>query len=587
MTCRTKKSYIILGLIVFFVTNNTILFSVFGGSRVGSGAGWVSFWNGGGIEPGSTLFSFLTIQKPYDDQFVDATSSSGASSMTIKFSEENLNNPNNVIHLRHVLNPFVMTQEGNNHGNLTTTEDYDPLGLEQRVAFTSIQRELEQCSHPRHDNNTKNRLGSSLGLQSTSKTHHDSSTRCYSKRHGITLSIEVICATYESDRGVLQQLLSGKPCHKFVLLEKSTQELYPHLQPPRDLPILQEIINATTKRLVKEDAITDDYYWIYTNSDIGVTKSFYLSSILTNIKIGYDAFTINRMTIDISSTTMTTKKNNQDDTKYWINFVDRNILTAGKSHPGYDCFIVHSSVLQRFHFGMFFVGHPPWGHNLHQTLAWLAQNYTNIKSNRHGTFHLGNERSWTKRQTTKNDTSTSGIKKSGNDQRLTIWDPISAKQCLARPAVLTMYSIQNTINCGKWFHHYGRKYEDRFIPNFVTEGYEPLFINRSSHIFYYTEDGYPYYFQKSTKNNITKLSQKFIRKNFHKRSGGGMTQFSSKLKNRQQLHQGTNFLDVTSSSSSYNQGSTGRSPSLYRYQRNQQKFRQQKIDSFRQSHVNN
>eukprot|EP00980_Cylindrotheca_fusiformis_P027717 scaffold22474_cov103-Cylindrotheca_fusiformis.AAC.1 len=131
----------------------------------------------------------------------------------------------------------------------------------------------------------------------------------------------------------------------------------------------------------------------------------------------------------------------------------------------------------------------------------MAKNYVNIKSNRNGTFHLGNDRSWQKDGAPENKKKKiPDDPKFWNDKVKELeylpWCPIS------NHPPPNVYALQNSINCGKWFRPaaqhgwtmknrwWGRsdKNNNNNIPSFVQESGRHIYEQRSDSILKLTPD---------------------------------------------------------------------------------------------------
>lgn len=286
------------------------------------------------------------------------------------------------------------------------------------------------------------------------------------------LDIDFVCAMFEEDRVALPDI----PC-RTVLLTRSTASEFPFLntanKTAKVLPFLQDILDAA---LQGEDEAASNgesrVFVMLTNSDIGVTKYFY-QTIWPQLKTR-EAFSVNRLTIPTDGINETALALQRDGDEL-LSQVDA-LLDQGESHPGYDCFIMHSSVLKRFHLGLMFAGHPPWGTAVHYTLRIMARNYTNFPSNTNGTFHLGNDQSnW--------------LPKGGKQQQEQFLEIQKQKtmmnECPIQPFGNHPYTVLNTINCGKWFR-YNRLFNNHTIPSFVQEGYEKLYLQNYPKVLHYS-----------------------------------------------------------------------------------------------------
>jgi hypothetical protein len=180
------------------------------------------------------------------------------------------------------------------------------------------------------------------------------------------MKVDFVCAIFESDWKALVTEVD-LPCHRFVLLERSTRTQYPHLSPQRDLPFVSDLVEAAAAAAATFNNLTihhqssptthndaASFHVMLTNADIGLSKHFY--NYLYTLLQRFDSFSINRMTIPIEKVAAMTTPNATELVEHQI---DRLILD-GKNHPGKDMFCMSSSVLKRITFGDFFLGRPPW-----------------------------------------------------------------------------------------------------------------------------------------------------------------------------------------------------------------------------------
>jgi hypothetical protein len=273
------------------------------------------------------------------------------------------------------------------------------------------------------------------------------------------LEIDFVCAMFAHDMEALPEL----PCRK-VLLHRSTKTEYPFFDKPKELPFIQDILDAAMENERRRG--NDNFFVMLTNSDISLTKDFY--PFVYQKMQTREAFSINRLTIP------TNMVNETRDAEALLQQVD-SVLDQGEEHPGYDCFIMHSSVLKRFRMGDLFAGHPPWGSLLMMTLRIMAYNYAPFQSNVHKTFHLGNDRS---KWINNNNKTYSEIQ---ND----MW---FLDVCPLRSFGDHPYTILNTINCGKWFEYHGF-YNNHTMPNFIQRGHEQMYLDRYPYSIRYAGPG--------------------------------------------------------------------------------------------------
>jgi len=134
----------------------------------------------------------------------------------------------------------------------------------------------------------------------------------------------------------------------------------------RKFPLIQDILNKS-----KEVEGTD--YLIYTNIDIGLMPYFY-NTIIGYIEKGHDAIIVNkrRLVADYNN----------------VNQLPDIYADAGKSHPGFDCFIFKSELLEKFVLNDICVGVPFLGVSMFHNLVAHSQNPL-IITNAHLTFHIG------------------------------------------------------------------------------------------------------------------------------------------------------------------------------------------------------
>lgn len=348
--------------------------------------------------------------------------------------------------LLHVISPFH---------DKSSDGLFQPLNSEQWSALVSIERARAEFLKQRKNNDAY---------------HHP---------HLSFDEILVVCAVLQSDIGSLNGTIFGY-CDRVVPLSKSTATEY-HME--QALPFLQEIMEESTGLENR-----NDFYWMITNADISVTRNFYSvqEHELRNRKAM--ALSINRMSIDLDAKLTLTEHSVYDEVIRLLDRVDDMVKTNNyQKHPGFDCFIIHSSVLQMIHFGDLFLGYPPWGSNIDVALRIMAKNYANIKSNRNGTFHVGNDRSWQAVTRTKTSDKSSFWKDKVDELHYLPWCPIS------NHPPPNEYILQNNINCGKWFRPKLRwnRWSQNGIPSFVRPEFEHVYIQNVGPILNFTKGGMP------------------------------------------------------------------------------------------------
>ncbi len=183
------------------------------------------------------------------------------------------------------------------------------------------------------------------------------------KKNAKNSSKITICTTqFEEDKSIIPDeftILSN--------LEKSILDIHPQLQ-GKKLPLIKDILDKTKE-------VTESDYIIYSNSDIALMPFFY-DTVLEYINSNHDAIVINRRRISNIY-----KDKNQLPLMY---------AELGKSHPGYDCFIIKKELLQQFILGNICVGIPFIEVALIHNIASFAQNPIYL-TDKHLTFHIGLE----------------------------------------------------------------------------------------------------------------------------------------------------------------------------------------------------
>ena len=222
-------------------------------------------------------------------------------------TEKKRNSGKNIHQLVHILSPYVVR-------DADKESFYFPLDLNQWATMESIRRAL---LHVPKD----------------------------------VLKVDVLCAIFESDLEALSK--AGLPCHRFVLLNRSTRTQYPHLQPPLDFPFISDLIEAATIHLSNiTTSRRASFHVMLTNADIGLSKKLYNN--IYGVLRRYDSFSMNRVTIPMENITLTSNA-----TDLLENQVD-GLMPVGGKHSGFDMFCMSSSVLNRITFGDLFLGRPPW-----------------------------------------------------------------------------------------------------------------------------------------------------------------------------------------------------------------------------------
>lgn len=155
------------------------------------------------------------------------------------------------------------------------------------------------------------------------------------------------------------------------LLERSVLDVGEFAE-PRKLPLLCDILGRLHAATEGAD------YMIYTNVDIALMPSFYLT-VSGLIDDGFDAFVINRRTITDRYT---------DPTDLSLMYAQ-----AGDPHPGHDCFVFRRDAFPSYRLGLVCVGAPWVGRVLLLNLIAFADRFEEFKD-LHATFHIGDAQVW-------------------------------------------------------------------------------------------------------------------------------------------------------------------------------------------------
>lgn len=149
---------------------------------------------------------------------------------------------------------------------------------------------------------------------------------------------------------------------------------------PRPLPLLFDIVQRAAAAPAAEHAEVSAI--ALTNVDIGLMPHFYLLAA-DLLRRGYDAVIINRRTIADGFTT-----------PEQLPMIYANI---GKSHPGFDCFIVHRDLLGQFEESRACVAGGFVMRGLLYNLVAHAERLR-ILRDAHATFHIGDAARWASRE---------------------------------------------------------------------------------------------------------------------------------------------------------------------------------------------
>lgn len=172
--------------------------------------------------------------------------------------------------------------------------------------------------------------------------------------------IEFYTTQFEEDREIIPegfQLLSN--------LERSVLNVNTELA-KRKLPLIGDILSK-----VKETNNTD--FVIFTNMDIALMPYFY-DTVFAYLEKGHDALVINRRRLS--------------DRYRTIEELPMMYADMGKSHPGFDCFVIKTELLDKFILGEICVGISFLEATLVHNIFSFAQNPLYVPD-AHLTFHIG------------------------------------------------------------------------------------------------------------------------------------------------------------------------------------------------------
>ncbi|MBX2909001.1 MAG: hypothetical protein KF706_05180 [Chitinophagales bacterium] len=134
------------------------------------------------------------------------------------------------------------------------------------------------------------------------------------------VQVEFLSVQYEEDEKVVPEYFTKLPN-----LQRSVRDVS-GFEKVKKFPLIADILLAAYNNSSAE-------YIIYTNTDITVVPHFYEAAAAL-IAEGYDAVTFSRRRIE----------------NKWTSIEDLPLALAemGKLHPGYDCFILHRSLIPKF-----------------------------------------------------------------------------------------------------------------------------------------------------------------------------------------------------------------------------------------------
>ncbi|MCO5260564.1 MAG: hypothetical protein M9916_10505 [Crocinitomicaceae bacterium] len=173
-------------------------------------------------------------------------------------------------------------------------------------------------------------------------------------------AIQLYTTQFEEDKSIIPDgftVLSN--------LERSVLDVNPALT-KRKLPLIADI-------LAKRSEVPDADYLVFTNMDIAVQPYFY-DAVFSYIEQGHDAVVINRRRVS--------------DKLRSIEDLPLLYADMGKSHPGFDCFVIKRSLIDQFVMGDVCVGISFLEATLVHNIFSFAENPLFVPD-AHLTFHIG------------------------------------------------------------------------------------------------------------------------------------------------------------------------------------------------------
>jgi hypothetical protein len=182
------------------------------------------------------------------------------------------------------------------------------------------------------------------------------------KEFAADIDVKLYAVAYEEDSAAMPNFFG-----KLKDLDRSVLDLGTFTK-KKKLPLIADIL----RRLYDN---TDSDWLIYTNADICLMPQFY-SAVVAMIAEGHDAILITRRRIS-----------KQYDSVVQLPMMYSEI---GGPHPGYDCFVFHRSLLDRFVLDGICIGVPFIEVTLLHNFIAFAKNLKHA-DDLHLTFHIGME----------------------------------------------------------------------------------------------------------------------------------------------------------------------------------------------------
>ncbi len=182
------------------------------------------------------------------------------------------------------------------------------------------------------------------------------------KEHATQAKVDLLSVCYLEDEAMVPPYFSKLP-----FLTRSAKDVN-GFNSAKKLPFITDILQALSDN-------SDAEYLIYTNADIILQPYFYQATV-NYLKQGHDAIIVNRRRVAPKYDTP------EQLPEIWAE--------TGNLHPGFDCFIFHRTLLEKFALGDILIGVPFIEATLAHNIFAYSNNYL-LLDNHHLTAHLGME----------------------------------------------------------------------------------------------------------------------------------------------------------------------------------------------------
>jgi len=184
------------------------------------------------------------------------------------------------------------------------------------------------------------------------------------------LDIRVVAVAAPEDRPAAPPFADD-----FVPLDRALPDVV-DIRPCRTLPLIQDLLRLGAAAI--DAPSDDDDLLIYTNSDIGLTPTFY--ALVARLAREAPAFAIRRRNIDAAIT---------DPTELPL-----MLAQIGEAHEGTDCFVMPRSVAADIDLGCVAIALPGIEHAVLCAVDAAVGHASKSFRNLHATFHHGDDRVW-------------------------------------------------------------------------------------------------------------------------------------------------------------------------------------------------